>query len=403
MSPVSQERMDEIVTRTAEQKEAVQMPTIIDLFATFLRLGITAFGGPAMIAYIRKRVVAEKRWLNPDTFQGGVALCQAIPGATVMQMAAYIGLQLQGVPGAIVSFVGFGLPAFILMLAMSAVYSQTHELPALVAIFSGLQAVIVGVIANATITFGKASLKGWKDWVIAVVAAGLFGFKINPFFIVAVSALLGMALHRGLKQKSMPFKSIQSTIRSLGLLLLFFVLFFGVLFYFRAELFQLTLLMSKIDLLAFAGAFGSVPLMFHEIVEARNLLDAPTFMNGIVLGQFTPGPIVITATFVGYLLHGLLGAFVASVGIFTPSFLILVGVAPWFDKLRASDWFNRSIRGILCSFVGLLFAVTIQFGWNIHWGWPHIAIACGTLGALLYSVDLLWVILVGGAISAISL
>jgi chromate transporter len=114
-------------------------------------------------------------------------------------------------------------------------------------------------------------------------------------------------------------------------LLLISVAIYTLLFFLRRELFQIALLMSKIDLLAFGGAFGSVPLMFHEIVEARGWMDAPTFLNGIVLGQFTPGPIVITATFVGYLVYGFLGAFVATLAIFTPSFLILIGVAPWFD------------------------------------------------------------------------
>jgi chromate transporter len=377
-------------------------PSLIALFRTFLRLGVTAFGGPAMIAYIRKRVVGEKKWINPDSFQDGVALCQAIPGATVMQMAAYIGLQLQGVLGAIVSFVGFGLPAFMLMLALSAAYARTHELPAVVALFSGLQAVIVAVVANAALTFGKTSLKNWKDGVIAVVAAGLFGFRINPVFIVAVSALLGMTLNKNTPSKTLSCRSAKSTLRPASILLLIATLIYGLLFYFRVELFQLALLMSKIDLLAFGGAFGSVPLMFHEIVESRGWLDAPTFMSGIVLGQFTPGPIVITATFVGYLLHGLLGAVVASIGIFTPSFLILIGVAPWFDSLRSSIWFNRVIRGILCSFVGLLFTVTLQFAWNVHWSWTHVIIIIGAFAALVYKLDIFWVILLSGVISFIA-
>jgi chromate transporter len=143
--------------------------------------------------------------------------------------------------------------------------------------------------------------------------------------------------------------------------------------------------------------------MFHEIVEARGWMDAPTFLNGIVLGQFTPGPIVITATFVGYILHGVPGALVATLSIFTPSFLILVGVAPWFDRLRSSPWFTRAIRGILCSFVGLLFTVTLRFAGNVHWDWPHMAVGAGAFAALLIKVDLLWVVLAGAVISALAL
>lgn len=129
-------------------------------------------------------------------------------------------------------------------------------------------------------------------------------------------------------------------------------------------------------------------------------MDAPTFLNGIALGQFTPGPIVITATFVGYLLYGIPGAIVATLAIFSPSFIILIGVAPWYDRLRSSPWFIRSIRGVLCSFVGLLFSVIIRFALNIHWGWPQVVVAAGAFFALLLKVDLIWVILAGAVISA---
>jgi chromate transporter len=368
-------------------------------------MGATAFGGPAMIPYIRKRVVGEKKWLDPESFQDGVALCQAIPGATVMQMAAYIGLTLRGVRGAIFSFVGFGLPAFILMAALSMAYARTHSLPAVSSIFNGLQVVIVAVMANATVVFGRTSVTHWKDGIIVAVAAGLFGYTANPVFIVALSALLGMLLNSGPNAARIAVHAgrMKRTTLSLLILLVVFGACFVLLFMLRNELFQLAILMSKIDLLAFGGAFGSVPLMFHEIVETRDWMDAPTFLNGIVLGQLTPGPIVITATFVGYLLHGIPGAVVATLAVFSPSFIILIGIAPWFDRLRASPWFTRAIRGILCSFVGLLFAVTIRFALNVQWGWPQVVIAAGALLALLFKADLLWVILAGAAISAFAL
>ncbi len=104
----------------------------------------------------------------------------------------------------------------------------------------------------------------------------------------------------------------------------------------------------RMGITAFGGGFASVPLMFHEIVELRSWMDGPTFLNGIVLGQFTPGPIVITATFVGYLVHGFLGALIATIAIFLPSFLILIGIAPWFDRVRSSPRFTRALLFINC-------------------------------------------------------
>ena len=116
--------------KEVESTHAHSNPALAKLFISFLRMGITAFGGPAMIAYIRKMAVGEKKWLDGESFQDGVALCQTIPGATVLQMAAYIGLKARGVAGAAASYLGFGLPAFLLMLAISFAYACTHELPA---------------------------------------------------------------------------------------------------------------------------------------------------------------------------------------------------------------------------------------------------------------------------------
>jgi len=354
-----------------------------------------------MVTYIRKMAVDQQHWLDQESFQDGVALCQTIPGATVMQMAAYVGLKVRGVRGAMACYVGFGVPAFVLMLALSIAYAGTHALPAVLSVFSGLQAVIVAVVANATISFGKSSLKNWKSMLIALGAAGLFGLMANPVLIIILAALLGILLNgRQPARSALQSGSMRPTTIQLLLFVLASAAGLALLFFFRKDLFHLALLMSKIDLIAFGGGFASVPLMFHEIVEVHSWMDASTFLNGIVLGQFTPGPIVITATFVGYLVHGILGALIATVAIFLPSFLILVGIAPWFDRVRSSPWFTRAIGGILCSFVGLLFTVTIRFALNVHWDWPHLALAAAAFAALLFKLDILYVVLAGVAISA---
>jgi chromate transporter len=171
----------------------------------------------------------------------------------------------------------------------------------------------------------------------------------------------------------------------------------------QRTLFDLAALMFRIDLFAFGGGFASVPLMFHEIVEVRGWLDGPTFLNGIVLGQITPGPIVITATFVGYLLYGPIGGLIATLSVFSPSFLMVIGVAPYFDRLRASRRFNQAIGGVLCSFVGLLVTVTIRFAWPIPWDILRILLAGAAWAALLRKVDILWVVLIGAIASIVIL
>lgn len=382
-----------------ESQPGNETPSSFEMFANFLRMGLTAFGGPAMIPYVRQMAVVQKRWLDGQSFQEGVALCQTIPGATVMQLAAYIGLKARGVRGAMASYVGFILPAFLLMLVLSFAYARTRELPAVVAVLSGLQAVIVAVAANATLAFGRTSLKKWSSGLVALIAAALFWLRANPALIIFLAASLGVVLNPNQHAVGGPSRSspVRSTTGPLLLLLAAWVLGFATLSVLRRDLFHLGLLMIKVDLLAFGGGFGSVPLMFHEIVEVRSWMDGPTFLNGIVLGQFTPGPIVITATFVGYLVGGFPGACVATAAVFLPSFLILIGIAPWFDRLRSSPGFAGAIAGILGSFVGLLATVTLRFGLNVPWDPLHALFAAAAFAALSFKVDILWVVLAATA------
>lgn len=396
-------------------------PSVLKLFTSFLRLGVTAFGGPSMVAYIRKMSVEEKHWLDKDSFSNGVALCQIIPGATAMQAAAYVGFKTRGISGAAATFIGFGLPAFLLMTLLAAVYKSVINYPLTIFVFSCLQAIIIAIIANATITFGNVTIKEWKSVLITIIAIVLFGLKWNPIIIIVLSAALGIILGlknqltktpASLKQRETEFQTPRSQteigsdkpksyIRQIIIILLSYAALLLILFFLNKNLFVLSTLMFRIDLFAFGGGFASVPLMFHEIVDIRHLLDSKTFMDGIALGQVTPGPIVITATFIGYLLSGLIGAVIGTISIFLPSFLMLVGITPVFDKLRTKKLFNEIIRGVLSSFVGLLFTVTIQFGLALHWGAAQIFLGTAALVALLLKIDILYVVLIGVAMSVV--
>jgi chromate transporter len=348
--------------------------------------------------------VDQKHWLDEKTARDGIALCQTIPGATAMQMSAYVGLRAKGVAGAAASFIGFGLPAFLFMMILSALYARTHTLPSVVSIFNGLQAIVVALVANATLSFGRTSIKSWKNVINVLIAAGLFGLKINPILVIIIAAFLGMILYH--KQSFLPAVSPTNKAhapKSLLLIVLVTAIGFTAFYFLDRKLFELATLMFRIDLFAFGGGFASVPLMFHEVVEVRRWMDGPTLLNGIAMGQVTPGPIVITATFIGYLLHGFLGGLVATVSVFLPSFMIVIGIVPYFDRIRNSPYFSRVLMGILCSFVGLLLTVTIRFALNIPWDLPRLVITLGAFIALLKKVDILWVVLIGTGISLIVL
>ncbi len=377
-----------------------QQPPLRNLFLSFLKLGAIAFGGPAMIPYIGRMAVERRKWLDWETFRDGVALCQTIPGATAMQVSAYIGFRARGVPGAAASFIGFGLPAFLLMAGLSAFYVRSYTLPPVAAVFHGLQAIVVAIVANATLSFARTSLKSLSDALIALIAAALFAFRINPILVIILSGALGIVIYNKHSPATPDIDSEKSQPATpLWVIASVTLVAFIVLFFVERKLFDLATLMFRIDLFAFGGGFASVPLMFHEIVEVRSWMDGQTFLNGIALGQITPGPIVITATFVGYLLYGLPGAVVATASIFLPSFLIVNGIIPYFDKLKRSVYFSRAVRAILCSFVGLLLVVTVRFATDIAWDIPRAALAIAAFLALLLKVEIIWIVFVGTVIS----
>ncbi len=360
-----------------------------------------------MVAYIRNLAVKKKQWLSGDSFSDGVALCQTIPGATAMQSAAYVGLRARGFSGAAAAYVGFGLPAFIFMLVLSVLYKYGQEAPLILSLFSGLRAIVVALMANAVISFGTTTIKRWWGLPVAAGAAVALFFGVNPVYVILAAAAVGLALPLGTgatpkagPEHETPAKR-RSYWRPVLLLLAGAAVVMGILYVFRPELFYLAATMLRVDLFAFGGGFASVPLMQHEVVDVHHWVQAPVFIDGIALGQVTPGPIVITATFVGYLFAGVAGAVVATAAIFLPSFTILVLVEPYFDRFKRNRYFRKAITGILLSFVGLLLAVTVRLGINVGWEVWSVVLALAAFVALRFKVDVLWVVLVGGVISVV--
>jgi chromate transporter len=384
--------------------ESSPSPSAAAIFGSFLRLGITAFGGPAMIAHIKELSVKRNEWLTEETFKDGVVICQSVPGATAMQMAAYVGLRLRGVRGAIASYAGFGLPAFLLMLALAVFYSGSREMPLVVSLFRGLQVMVVAIVANATFTFGRDIGKKLSNLVLAAVAAALFGLGVSPFAVIVGAAIAGGLMFKDPATPPPSGKKERDAGHVPRPIIVFVILACaGVagLYFLDRKLYQLAALMLRIDLFAFGGGFASLPLMFHEVVNVKGWLDGKTFMDGIALGQVTPGPIIITATFVGYLVRGFAGALVATTAIFTPSFVVLVTVTPFFDRLKNAKHFSGATRGILASFVGLLFYMTIRFAAAVPWDVVKVLFGIAVVFALARKLNILYVVLIGSALSIV--
>ena len=382
-------------------------PRLGELFLSFLRLGSVSFGGPAMVAYIKRLAVVRRTWLKEQEFQDGVALCQAVPGATAMQCAAYVGLRARGLGGAVAAYVGFGLPAFFLMLGLSVAYQHALQLHAVTSMLAGLRAIVVALIANSAWTFARSSVKGVRRGMFSAVTAILFLLGGSPFLIVIGAGLAGTLWLRGPSQAlapaSVPRVSGWSTLRSAALVAAFGIVLLVALALLDRRLTTLGLVMMKVDLFAFGGGFASVPLMYQAVVGSRQWMPASVFMDGIALGQITPGPIVITATFVGHQVAGVVGAAVGTVCIFLPSLLMVVLVEPWFSRFRSSTRFRGASQALVLSFVGLLVSVTIHFAWLTPWNVRSAILAGLALLALLRKVDVVWVVLGGAAVSAVVL
>ena len=382
-------------------------PSSVALFLAFLRLGAVSFGGPAMVAYIKRLAVTRKGWLAEDEFQQGVALCQAVPGATAMQCAAYVGLRARGLRGAICAFAGFGLPAFLLMLALSMAYQHALRVPAITAMLAGLRALVVALVANAAWSFGRSTVKRLREARIALATALLFFFGVSPFVIVVTAGLAGAIFLRDPAPAPMTSHASPTSTWKIflppAIVLAFAALLVATLFLFDRDLAHLSLILMRIDLFAFGGGFAAVPLMFREFVIDHHWLPQSVFLDGIALGQVTPGPIVITATFVSYQIAGLVGAMVGTVAIFLPSLFAVVLVEPWFQRLRSSARFRAATQGFLLSFVGLLAAVTIHFARMVSWNVSSAIIAALALVALLLKIDVLWVVLAGAVASAVAM
>ncbi len=166
------------------------------LFLAFLRIGATAYGGPAMMAYLKSDLVGKRRWLSEQEFKEGMALCQVIPGATMVQMCTYTGYRLRGIQGALVAAIGFVLPAFVAMTLLSALYFHAGSLPVVQALFRGLGALVVAIVLNACLTLGRTTLQGWQGVLIAALALLAMVLKVNFLLVLVGAALLAIPLYR---------------------------------------------------------------------------------------------------------------------------------------------------------------------------------------------------------------
>ena len=381
------------------------MTSLKFLFTRVFKLGATAYGGPGMISQIKETAVNRYGWVKEGEFMRGVALCQLIPGATMVQIVTYIGYRVRGIWGALTAAVAFVLPAFIVLLALSAIYFKYHSLWVIQALFKGLGAIVVAIILNACITFGRSVLKDWKVIVISVLSFFAFFLQWNFVLIFVLAAVVGFVLRPKIPQtkaaasrgSSLDVKKKEYLI--IALLAAVICLALIVSYVVDPKITDLSLNLSKIGALAFGGGFTAIPLIQYEMVDRFHWLSTKEFLDGIALGQVTPGPILITATFVGYKVSKVLGATMATLGVFFPSFFILVLLIPYHDRLKGVEKVRMMEQGVLGSFIGMLALVLYNFGKTSLVDLPSILMASGAFLAIYKKISLPYILVAGGMLS----
>jgi chromate transporter len=376
-------------------------PSILSIAAAFLHLGSTAFGGLAMLEPMRRLVVEKQQWLQPQEFLDGLALCQLLPGATVVQMAAYAGYRLRRTPGALAAAAGFVLPAFVFMLCLSYLYFHYGAVPWVKAVSRGLNAMVIALIFQALWGFGRSLGRGWPGWVVAGLT--FLALALNaPYLPVFLGAgLLRLALSRVQGEMDQPPAGVTTSTHRPGTGHLVFQVVAGLaavsllvvgLSRWDFILSRLALIFLKIGTVSFGGGFVMIPILQWEVVSHWQWLTTKQFLDGILLSFATPGPLIILAAFVGFWVRGLAGAVVATFCVFLTPIALTIILFPFYQSLKSVRWMRPVLQGILAALVGMLALVIWQMGASALHSFSDLAILAGAAVALMVFKTELWIV-----------
>jgi chromate transporter len=314
-----------------------------------------------------------------------------------------VGYRLRGVPGALVAAIGFILPTFVLVVALSAFYFVGGSLPWVQSLFLGLEALVIGILANVTLNLGNQAIQGRVQATIALAAFTALLFKVNAI-VIPLAALATGALAIVPKENADPALRALAPPPSARRLAAVMTLAAGVAAVavlagmLGTNLGQLALSLFKIGAVAFGSGMAIIGVMQAEVVQAHGWIGQREFMDGLALSQITPGPVLIIAAFIGYKLGGIGGATLATFAIFSPSIVMTLAFTEALGVIRRSRRVQGALAGVLAAFVGLLAVTVLQLGAVLH-GPAMFALAAAAFVAVRYfKLDIAWVFLGGLAV-----
>jgi chromate transporter len=368
------------------------------LFWTFFKISSTAFGGfMALISVVQNYVVERRQLLSHEEMLDGISIATVLPGPVAMNVVAYVGYKIRGWLGTLVCTMAVILPTFLLVLFLSYSYFTWGEVPMVNRFFQGFIPAVTAIIVATVWNIGRKSLKSVSEYFIAVAAClslvTIGGFIIT-LCIILMSGFLGYwfygkpmskyenPVHRTKPAKTSKNKNNETKLRGSSVI----AIVSASAPFLSADLLMAAKLLfsfAGMSLILFGGGFVFIPLIQEVVVEGYGWVTHKEFIDGIALGQVTPGPILISAAFIGYKMAGLAGAAAATVGIFTPPALLMIICTHYMDRIKRSTLLQASMRGVRAGVIGMILAAAYAVASTAEPNWIYLLIFSATLLSLL--------------------